>query len=151
MTQSYLERRVDPRTNAFVQIRVRYHDCDDDTPAQLLDLSSGGAGLLTTSYNAPGIGDHLDINFEDGNTDGGSESEPRSEIGVVVNLGTPERGVTRIGIRFIQHPDLGCGPMDPIDLLNNHRRNRDTQKTPHRWETARNFDASNTPLTAAAW
>lgn len=143
MDPSILERRRDPRTHAFVPITVNYQDRDDCTPAHLLDLSAGGAGLLSTSYNAPKLGDFLDINFEGINTDGGTEAVGRRELGVVVNVRNPERGITRIGVRFIQHPDIDAQLFDPIDTLTNHRNSPPTPDPLHRWETARNFDSQS--------
>ncbi|MFQ5423663.1 MAG: PilZ domain-containing protein [Phycisphaerae bacterium] len=140
MNPSFLERRSDPRTHAFVPVTMHYHGTDEGTPAHLLDLSAGGAGLLTTSYNAPKLGQHLDVNFETANTDGGTELPTRREVGVVVNLRHPERGIARVGVRFIEHPDMNCGLFDPIDTLTSIRKSPKGDSPLRRWETARNFD-----------
>lgn len=151
MNPSFLERRVDPRTHAFVPISLRYHGSNEETPAHLLDLSPGGAGLLTTSQNAPQIGEHLHINFEHVNTDGGTEAPARREIGVVVNLGIPERGITRVGVRFVEPRGFDCDLFDPIDTLNLHRKGRTEKDSLHRWETARHFDRVGGAVGASAW
>ncbi len=151
MDSNYLERRGDPRTHAFVPITLRYSGSNEETPAHLLDLSAGGAGLLTTSYNAPKLGQHLHINFEHVNTDGGTEAAARREIGVVVNLGSPERGITRLGVRFIEHRGIDCDLFDPIDTLNLHRKGQSEKDSLRRWETARNFDRVGGAVGASAW
>ncbi len=153
MTQdtSFLERRCDPRTHAFVPIKVHYHTRDDETPAHLLDLSPGGAGLLSTSYNAPKLGEFLDVTFEPANTDGGTEKTPRRELGVVVNLGTPERGITRVGIRFIQCRGTDSELFDPIDTLSDHQGWKTGSDPLRRWETARHFEEARQSYATSAW
>lgn len=138
-----LERRRDPRTQAFLPITVRRADGDETAPAHLTDLSYGGAGVLTTAYNAPALGEYVELEFETVNTDGGSESQTRRETGIVVNCSRHEREIRRVGVRFLQHPDIGCGLFDPKDLLSSHRKMVETRTTASRWETARNFGKSS--------
>lgn len=121
MDTTNLERRRDPRTQAFVPILVRYESAETDTPAHLLDLSSSGAALLTTEGNAPQVGDKLDLEFEVPPMADGQE-RIRRETGIVMHLRRPERGVTRVGVRFIHRPHLGTGLFGPRELLDNHRR-----------------------------
>jgi hypothetical protein len=113
-----------------------------------MDISYGGAGVLTTAYNAPALGEYIDLEFETPNTDGGSENSPRRETGIVVNSRRHEREVRRVGIRFVQHPDMGCGLFDPQDLLSDHRKMVMPRTSASRWETARNF-GNAVPLAAA--
>lgn len=112
---------------------------DHDTPAHLLDLSIGGAAILTTAYNAPEIGARLNVRFETPNNDGGAEGRIREEIGVVVNSSTPERGITRVGVRFFQRPDIDLDHASPNDVLSDHRRLLDRRKPGRPWRTAKNF------------
>jgi len=114
-----------------------------------MDISYGGAGILTTAYNAPSLGEYIDLEFETScNSDGGTESAPRRETGIVVNSRRHEREVRRVGIRFVQHPDMGCGLFDPKDLLSHHRKTVLPRTTASRWETARNF-GNAAPLATA--
>jgi hypothetical protein len=122
MDFAMLERRRDPRTQAFVPITLRYDDQEEDVPAHLLDLSEGGAALLTTSHHAPALGQHVDLQFETPNSDGGSESHPRREVGIVIHVRRPEKGVARVGIRFLQRPDIHSGLFGPRELLSMHRK-----------------------------
>lgn len=137
-----LERRSDPRTQAFVPVTFCCQDDDGDTPAHLLDLSCGGAAVLTTAYNAPAIGQYLDLRFEVPNSDGGAESGRRRETGIVVNTRNPERGITRVGIRFLQHRDVGGDLFDPIEILSTYRKRVPIEKQAGRWETVRGFEAA---------
>ena len=144
MNFSALERRRDPRTPAYVPITLQYHDADTPTPGHLMDLSTGGAGIATTVQNAPALGQFVDLQFQTPNTDGGSETRMRRETGIVVNISKPERGIARVGVRFLQYPDLGSQPFDPKTILSWHRK----QTGPFldlgtRWQTARNFDKSD--------
>lgn len=140
MDQSMLERRRDPRTLTFLPISIRTSESDEPKPAQLSDLSFGGAGVLTTAYNAPMMGDYVDLEFETPMEDGVIDNEKRREVGIVVNMSAHERGTRRIGVRFIQHPGMGCGLFDPTDLLTSHRQFVESSKLENsRWETARGF------------
>lgn len=112
---------------------------DNETPAHLLDLSIGGAAILTTAYNAPEIGRHLDVLFETPNNDGGTEGRQRRETGVVVNSSSPERGITRVGVRFYQRPEMDLNLPSPNDLLSDHRSAKDAHSHGRPWQTARNF------------
>ncbi|HVP12523.1 MAG TPA: PilZ domain-containing protein [Phycisphaerae bacterium] len=151
MNSDILERRRDPRTQTFIPITLRRADRDETMPAHLLDLSYGGAGMLTTAYNAPALGEYIDLEFETPNTDGGTESITRRETGIVVNSARHEREIRRVGVRFVQHPDLGCGLFDPKDLLSNHRKMVGPRVKVSRWETARNFDRIAPAAFATAW
>lgn len=122
MNFEFLERRRDPRTQAFVPVTLRRHDLDEDMPAQLLDLSHGGAGILATAYNAPGLGDYVDLKFEMPYSDGAAETSPRYETGIVVNMASAERGITRVGVRFLQHHGIGSGLFHPQDVLTDYRK-----------------------------
>ena len=135
MNLELLERRRDPRTQAFVPVTLRFHDSDEDAPAHLLDLSSGGAAVLATAYNAPSIGQYLDLRFEMPNNDGGSEATARYETGIVVNTAQPERGITRVGIRFLQHRGFGSGLFDPNDTLSSYRQMLPVTEQSRRWDT----------------
>ena len=146
-----LERRRDPRTQTFVPITLRRADSDETMPAHLLDLSYGGAGVLATAYNAPSVGEYIDLEFETPNTDGGTESMTRRETGIVVNSARHEREIRRIGVRFVQHPDMHCGLFDPHDLLANHRKMVGPRTKTSRWETARNFGKTSPAELATAW
>jgi hypothetical protein len=146
-----LERRRDPRTQTFIPITLRRTDHDEVMSAHLLDVSYGGAGVLTTAYNAPAVGEYIDLEFETPNTDGGTESTTRRETGMVVNSARHEREIRRVGIRFVQHPDIDCGLFDPKDLLCNHRKMVGPRIKTSRWETARNFDKVAPAAMAGAW
>ena len=126
MNLSMLERRVFPRTRAYLPINVRYLENEGETPAHLLDLSCGGAGLLTTSGNAPSLGQYLRMKFEVPTNDGAAESAQREELALVVNIRQPERGVARFGVRFIHQPDINTGLSGPKDILSDHRKSKGT-------------------------
>ena len=149
MKSDALERRRDPRIQSFVPITLRRADSNEAAPAHLTDLSSGGAGILTTAYNAPALGEYVDLEFEMPNSDGGTEAAPRRETGIVVNSRRHEREVRRVGIRFLQHPNMGCGLFDPNDLLSNHRKMVSPRGVAGRWETARHFNKT-APLAMAS-
>jgi c-di-GMP-binding flagellar brake protein YcgR len=134
-----LERRRDPRTQTFVPITILYDGDEDATPAHLVDLSCGGAACLTTVKNSPRVGQFVELHFDASDEDGDSAVKPHQETGVVVNIGWPERGVTRIGVQFIRRPHLDRGLFDPIDALASHRKSWDTKNYGSRWTTARNF------------
>ncbi len=151
MNTDMLERRRDPRTQAFVPITLQYHDADEETPAHLLDLSCGGAGVLTTAYNAPSMGQYLELKFEKPTNEGGTESSPRQETGIVVQVKKPERGIARVSIRFLQHRGIDCDLFDPNDILTEYRRTLPPEERNRRWETARSFEGSTpsrTPVMA---
>jgi len=122
MTTDLLERRRDPRTQAFVPVTLRLHDAEEDTPAHLLDLSRSGAGILATSSNAPVVGEYVDLRFETPNGDGGCECGSRRETGIVVNVAYPEREIARVGVRFLHRRRMGSGLFDPNDVLSDYRR-----------------------------
>ena len=121
MQPTELERRHHPRTQAFVPIALRLAGAEDETPAHLLDLSCGGAALLTTAYNTPVLGQYLHVKFETPTNDGATESRPREELGVVVNIRRPERGIARVGVRFVHESDLNTGLNGPKEILDDHR------------------------------
>ncbi len=146
MSASGIERRRDPRTQSYVPISLRREGVGTETPAHLLDLSTGGAALLTTAYDAPGVGEHIDIRFQlAANNEDGNEPEERRETGIVMNARTPDRGVSRIGIRFIQHRSLDIDLFDPLDVLSDHRKCVSGGGSSSRWETARSFDRITKP------
>ncbi len=140
-----IERRAEPRTQAFVPVTLTCHDAGEEMPAHLLDLSCGGAGILLTAYNAPAIGQYLDVRFDQQkpgalqNTDGGTESSVRQETGIVVSVRDPEQGIARIGIRFLQHHDVSQDLFDPKEILTHYRKNIPICEQMSRWETARGF------------
>lgn len=140
MVRDPLERRRDPRTPAHLPILLKIEDNERTTPAQLLDLSAGGAALITTTYNAPSIGQRLDLQFEMPGNDEDGEPRLRNETAIVMNSRSPERGVTRVGVRFIQRHGLGTAMFDPIDVLSGHRRSADKVPTSDRWDIGRSFD-----------
>jgi hypothetical protein len=140
-----LERRHDPRTQTFLPITMRMEDSGEERAADLLDLSYGGAGIQTPAYNAPGVGDLVDLEFEVPDNDGGLDTRTRRETGIIVNVGRHDQGVRRLGVRFMQHPDIDCGLFDPQDLLADHRKMVGASMTTSRWETARNFDKLGSP------
>lgn len=134
-----LERRDDPRIQSFLPVTLLVEGSEQETPAQLLDLSIGGAAILTTAYNAPELGHQLNLFFDSPNNDGGSEKSQRRENCVVVNSSSPERGIRRVGVRFYQRPDLPLIPPDPSDSLSGHRMTGDAVRPSRSWSTARNF------------
>jgi hypothetical protein len=145
-----LERRRDPRTQAFVPVTVRCHDLDEETPAHLLDLSNSGAGILATAYHAPAVGQYLDLRFEAPNNDGASDTSTRYETGIVVNSATPERGIARLGIRFLQHRRIGSGLFDPNDTLSGYRKRLPTEEQGRRWDLECLFRGRQTTQMAGA-
>lgn len=89
-------------------------------PGQIVDLSGSGIGILTTDKNAPILGEHIDVSYVDRRTDEDGASECRQK-GIVVNIRHPERGVSRIGVRFFQGNGEGCLrglPDDALDMSN---------------------------------
>lgn len=155
MNLRYLERRQDPRRSTYIPIMMHPHHGESEMPAHLVDLSYGGAGLLTTAYNAPALGQHVDLHFESPNNDGGTEGTHRRETGVIVNLRNPERGIARLGVRFFQRPDLfteSLGPAEPY-IWRRPIEDAPAEKGLRRG-TARNFDkskqADNLPIGAGS-
>ncbi|MEK6644470.1 MAG: PilZ domain-containing protein [Planctomycetota bacterium] len=122
MHQSHLERRADARTQAFVPTTIRPEATDEEIAVHMLDLSSGGAGLMTNSGTPLSLGQYLYVRFETPTNDGATESEPREELAIVVNLRRPEDGIARVGVRFIHRTDLGSARRGPRDLLLDHRK-----------------------------
>jgi len=119
---------------------LRVDEADENTPAHLIDLSTGGAALLTTAYNAPAMGQRVDLRFEtQGNNEDGEPPELRHETGVVMNIASPENGVSRIGVRFLSRHGFASDCRRPGDVLIDHRRQMPAETITHRWNTARNF------------
>lgn len=87
-----------------------------ESPGQLVDLSGSGIGILTTDKNAPILGEHIDVSYIDRRTDEDGASECHHK-GIVVNIKHPERGVSRIGVRFFQGNGDGCLLGSPDDTL----------------------------------
>jgi len=137
MIEQGIERRSDPRTRAYIPITLKMEGADEDTPAHLLDLSNSGAAVLTTAYDAPRLGEYLDLIFDSpANDEDGEPSLSRRETGLVVHIRNPERGVTRLGIRFLQHRDVNSGLFDPIETLSNYRGFIAAKPTENRWAAA---------------
>lgn len=156
MPAQTLERRRDPRTNASVAIRLFYHDTpfhNDDgnlTPAHLVDLSSSGAGLVTSKKNSPAVGQYVDLIFE---KDAGAalpSKQIRRQTAIVVNVGRHEPDVDRIGVRFMEGGDSDCELIDPVDLLSDHRKGFPVADPLRKWETARHFHVTN-GMKPATW
>lgn len=122
MNMSILERRAEPRTQAFVPVTLRPHEADAETPAHLLDLSCGGAGILAAAYSAPRVGEYVDLKFEPPSGDGATEAVARAETGIVVNAAAPDSGVCRLSVRFVQHSRLEDGLLSPRDVLSGYRK-----------------------------
>jgi len=149
MIHEGIERRRDPRTQAYLPITLHFEGVDEAAPAHLLDLSSGGAAVLTTAYDAPYIGQYLDLLFETlPNGDDDSPGIRRRETGIVVHLHDAEQGVSRLGIRFIQHRGIESDLFDPIEVLSDHRRYQPLKPSSNRWATARNFERLKPPAPA---
>lgn len=133
MNLSALERRAHPRTQAYVPITFRPTQADSEMPAHLLDLSCAGAALATTTGNAPDLGDFMYVRFESPTSDGASESMPREELALVVNIRRPERGVARVGVRFIHTIDSNSRGVRPQDLISDQRTWKKTSGKSDRW------------------
>lgn len=140
MNLKALERRVDHRTPTYLPITLKIEDREDHSPAHLVDFSATGAGILTTEGNAPALGQFVDLDFDVDNTDGGTEKTNRSETGLVVNIRKPERGIARLGIRFMSKPELRSGLGDPRKLMSSRRPIKGLVPT-SRWQTARHFQS----------
>jgi len=137
MIEEGIERRRDPRTQAYIPITLKMEGAGEDTPAHLLDLSNSGAAVLTTAYDAPALGDYLDLIFETPpNNEDGDAGVSRRETGLIVHIRNPERGVTRLGIRFLQHRGIGSDLFDPIEVLSGHRGTIASQPVENRWAAA---------------
>ena len=132
MNLSALERRAHPRTHAYVPITFRPTHADGEMPAHLLDLSCAGAALAMTTGNAPDLGDFMYVRFESPTSDGASESMPREELALVVNIRRPERGIARIGVRFIHTIDSN-NTGRPQDILSDQRTWKKTSGKSDRW------------------
>ena len=134
MIEEGIERRRDPRTQAYIPITLKMEGAGEDTPAHLLDLSTSGAAVLTTAYDAPKLGEYLDLIFEaPTNNEDGEPGVSRRETGLIMHIRNPERGVTRLGIRFLQHRSIGSDLFDPIEILSSHRGNTTPEPTENRW------------------
>lgn len=141
-----IERRSDPRTPAYTPITFRCEGQEQEMPAHLLDLSNGGAAVLATTYDAPLVGQYLDLHFAVRKDDeNGEESIRRRETGLVVNARDSMRGVIRLGIRFVRHRGMNAELFDPIEILSDHRKTGSTESSSGRWSTARHFDRLSLP------
>lgn len=139
-----IERRLDPRTQAFIPITIRSEGVEKESSAHLLDLSSGGAAVLATTYDAPLLGQYVDLYFEiPENNEDGEELTPRCETGLVVNVRDQKRGVTRLGIRFLQHRGMNAGLFDPHEVLSGHRKSQPVESCGGRWNADLNFGRFN--------
>lgn len=148
MDFAHLERRRDHRKPTYTPITFREPGSDEFIPAHLIDLSVGGAGLLTTDINAPLLGQQLDLQFETVTSEGGTETRIQRQTGVVVNIKYPKRGITRVGLRFIHRPELGSDMFKSRGPLSD--KQRPFFNTTSRWQTARHFDRVATGAPAAA-
>ena len=134
MIEEGIERRRDPRTQAYIPITLKMEGADEGTPAHLLDLSNSGAAVLTTAYDSPELGEYLDLIFDyPTKNEDGEPGVSRRETGLIVHIRTPERGVTRLGIRFLQHRSIGSDLFDPMQVLSGHRGTIVTKPTENRW------------------
>lgn len=133
MNLAALERRSHPRTQAYVPITFRPTHLEQEIPAHLLDLSCAGAALAMTDGNAPDIGEFLYVRFETPTSDGATESQPREELALVVNIRQPERGIARVGVRFIHTIDANTDGIRPRDRLSDQRIWKKTSGLSDRW------------------
>jgi hypothetical protein len=133
MSISMLERRAHPRRHADHPLTLRYDGADQAVPAHLLDISCAGAALLTTSHNAPELGQYLHLQFETPTNDGAVEGRPREELAVVINIRRPEREVIRVGVRFIHRLELGTSPPAPQGLIDDYLTTDKSGLTGDRW------------------
>ncbi|HPF40983.1 MAG TPA: PilZ domain-containing protein [Phycisphaerae bacterium] len=114
-----IERRRDTRRWAHGSVMMSVDGVTTEFPGQLVDVSGSGIGVLTTDKNAPILGEHIDVCYVDRRTDEDGASECHQK-GIVVNIRHPERGVSRIGVRFFQGNGEGClrgEPDDSLDML----------------------------------
>jgi len=119
MGTSHLERRTDERipTNCVATLRLA-QPTHESLPVQLVDLSTGGAGLLATVRNSPDLGQGVELDWTPIDDRGAALGPTRLERGVVVNLGPAGRDVARIGIRFLDPAPLSARQMSPNPTLN---------------------------------
>lgn len=120
MDLSSIERRRETRVRADAPIQLAVDGNDGISPGQLVDLSPGGAGLMTTNGHAPGIGERVQIEFQYPNNNE-DYSETRTETGLVCSVRHPKRDIARVGIRFLQTNGQSCFAGDPMDRLNDSR------------------------------
>ena len=148
MNLKALERRVDHRTPTYLPITFQMDDQGEFVPAHLVDFSATGAGLLTTERNAPALGQFIDLNFDLGDHE--DRSLYRNETGLVVNVASPQRGVSRLGIKFLSRSDLRPGAGDPQKLMSSKRPIRGLVPSINQWQTARSYrtarEATRTPV-----
>lgn len=116
MNLESIERRRETRRMAQGPILFQIDGFDDSVPGHLVDLSKCGAGVLTTDGNAPVIGEHIELEYEDRSTDEDGTNDCR-EKAIVVNIRHPERGISRIGLRFLQPNGEGCMIGEPPSVL----------------------------------
>jgi len=170
MRPDTLERRRDPRTQASVPVRLFMHEREDLLAAHLVDLSPGGAGLLTPRATQPEIGQYVDVIFERPDADGEygaattsdavgesgaisrssvdstaqtAKRRPRRQTGIIVNLRDHDDDRCRIGVRFMEVGESGCELIDPIDTLSDYRSGMNITDPIRRWETARHFHVTH--------
>ena len=158
MRPDTLERRRDPRTQASVPVRLFMHEREDLLAAHLVDLSPGGAGLLTSRAMQAEIGQYVDVIFErpDGEVEFGATAasragdaaqsaprKPRRQTGIIVNLRGHDDDQCRIGVRFMEVGESGCELIDPIDTLSDYRSGLSVADPIRRWETARHFNVTH--------
>lgn len=134
MKPDSIERRRDPRTKAGVPILLRQDGEFNDMQAHLLDLSSSGAAVLAAAFDAPMLGQYLNLTFHmPVNNEDGRAPSSREESGVIVNTRREQHGLTRLGVRFVHRGGLGAGLIDPREMLTNHRHYDFSQPTADRW------------------
>ncbi len=116
MNLDSIERRRETRHIAKGSILFQIEGIQASAPGQLVDLSACGAGIMTTDMNAPVLGEHVALEYKEHATD---EDDPRvcHEKGIVVNIRHPERGIARIGVRFLQPNGEGAPASVPLDTL----------------------------------
>ena len=137
MNFSMLERRKDARTQAFVPVHLQQEVSGLNCPAHLIDLSPSGAGFLTTTFNAPELGQYVEVEFEPIDVEGKADGCIRRERGVVVNIRPAQKGVVRVGVHFVHKPELNIGWFDPRDVVNYHRSKKPIINTTSRWDMSR--------------
>lgn len=130
-----IERRRDPRTKAGVPILLRPEGEYNDVQAHLVDLSSGGATVLAAAFDAPMLGQYLNLTFRVPGSDEDDDTGPtsREETGLIVNTRREQHGLTRLGVRFVQRGGLGAGLIDPREILTDHRHFDFAQPSADRW------------------
>lgn len=155
MRPDTLERRRDPRTQASVPVRLFMHEREDLLAAHLVDLSPGGAGLLTPRTMQAEIGQYVDVIFERPDAEGefgavgaadtgrSAKRKPRRQTGIIVNLRGHDDDQCRIGVRFMEVGESGCELIDPINTLSDYRSGLSVADPIRRWETARHFNVTH--------